>query len=81
MVNTARQIGTVLGTAVMILLYQPVIDLNAFRGGWVFLVCAALAAALIVGATAMWRNIGHSDEPCEGVQTDAHGDAGLNAVR
>jgi MFS family permease len=54
MVKTARQIGTVLGTAVMILLYQPVFDLNAFRRGWVFLVCAALAAATIAGATAIW---------------------------
>ncbi|SIK40188.1 transmembrane transport protein [Mycobacteroides abscessus subsp. abscessus] len=57
MVNTARQIGLAVGTAAVILLYQPVVDLDATQHGWVFLVAAAAAASVIAGAAALrWRN-------------------------
>lgn len=57
--NTARQLGTVLGTAVLTMLYQPGIDLTAIRRGWGFVVTAAGAAALIAAVLAIrWRVAG-----------------------
>lgn len=57
--NTARQLGTVLGTAVLTMLYQPGIDLAAIRRGWGFVVTAAGAAALIAAVLATrWRVAG-----------------------
>lgn len=54
--NTARQLGTVLGTAVLTMIYQPGIDLTTVRRGWVFVAVAAGTAALIAAALAVrWR--------------------------
>lgn len=52
--NTARQLGTVLGTAVLTMIYQPGIDLVAVRRGWAFIAAAACAAAVIAAALAIW---------------------------
>lgn len=52
--NTARQLGTVLGTAVLTMICQPGIDLAAIRRGWVFIAVAAGSAALIATALAVW---------------------------
>jgi hypothetical protein len=56
MINTARQIGIVLGTAVVIVIYGARFDLDAFRRGWIFLGAAALASALAGCAIAAHRN-------------------------
>ncbi|MCV7256262.1 MFS transporter [Mycolicibacterium fluoranthenivorans] len=54
--NTARQLGTVLGTAVLTMIYQPGIDLTTVRRGWVFVAAAAGTAALIAAVLAVrWR--------------------------
>ncbi|GAB2966034.1 MFS transporter [Amycolatopsis acidiphila] len=47
MINTARQVGAVLGTAILVVLYGPVPTMESFRRGWVFLVVAALASACV----------------------------------
>jgi EmrB/QacA subfamily drug resistance transporter len=52
--NTARQLGTVLGTAILTMIYQPGIDLAAVRRGWGFTASAAGASALIAAALAVW---------------------------
>ncbi len=52
--NTARQLGTVLGTAALTTIYQPGIDLAAIRRGWVFVGSAAGAAALTAAALGIW---------------------------
>jgi hypothetical protein len=46
MINTARQVGTVLGTAILVVIYGSSPNLDAFRQGWIFLTAAAAAAAL-----------------------------------
>jgi hypothetical protein len=56
MINTARQIGTVLGSALVVLLYGATPDLDAFRRGWIFVGAAALASALAGCAIAARRN-------------------------
>lgn len=57
MINTSRQVGIVLGTAAITVIYQPVVDLTAVRDGWMFLVGGACAAALTAGIAAFgWRN-------------------------
>jgi hypothetical protein len=61
MINTARQIGTVLGTAVLVVIYGATPDLDAFRRGWIFVGAAALASALAGCAIAARRN--SSDGP------------------
>jgi MFS family permease len=61
MINTARQIGTVLGTALVVVIYGARLDLDAFRRGWIFLGAAALASALAGCAIASRRN--SSDGP------------------
>ena len=38
--NTARQLGTVLGTAVLTMIYHPGIDLTVVRSGWAFVIAA-----------------------------------------
>jgi EmrB/QacA subfamily drug resistance transporter len=54
--NTARQLGTVLGTAVLTMIYRPGIDLTAIRHGWDFIALTAAASALIAaGLGARWR--------------------------
>jgi EmrB/QacA subfamily drug resistance transporter len=55
LINTARQLGTVLGTAVLTMIYQPGIDLGSIRRGWGFMVAAAAVAALIAVALALWQ--------------------------
>jgi hypothetical protein len=65
MINTARQIGTVLGTAILVALYGATPDLDAFRRGWLFLAAAALAAALTGGAIAARRNSADIYQPPE----------------
>jgi MFS family permease len=57
MINTARQVGTVLATAILVVLFGPAPDLAAFRRG-IFLGIAALGAA--------WP---HSASPCAGTPT------------
>jgi len=52
--NTARQLGMVLGTTALTMIYQPGIDLAAVRRGWVFVASAASAAALIATVLAFW---------------------------
>lgn len=52
--NTARQLGTVLGTAVLTMIYQPGITLAAIRWGWGFIVAAAGTSAVIAAALALW---------------------------
>lgn len=52
--NTARQLGTVFGTAILTMIYQPGVDLAAVRRGWAFIVAAAAASALIAVALAIW---------------------------
>lgn len=51
--NTARQLGTVLGTTALTMLYGPVIDMAGIRPGWYFAAAAAGAAALIATALAI----------------------------
>lgn len=55
--NTARQLGTVLGTAVLTMIYQPGITLATVRHGWEVMIAAAAAAALIATALAFgWKS-------------------------
>jgi EmrB/QacA subfamily drug resistance transporter len=59
--NTARQLGMVLGTTALTMIYQPGIDLAAVRRGWAFVAIAAGVAALIAGVLALrWK--GATDE-------------------
>ena len=61
MVNTARQVGIALGTAVIILLSQTTIDLPTIRHGWLFLAATATISALVAGAAAIyWHDYGTS---------------------
>jgi hypothetical protein len=54
--NTARQLWTVLGTAVLTMIYQQGITLTTVRTGWVFVAAAAATSAVIVaGLGAWWR--------------------------
>jgi EmrB/QacA subfamily drug resistance transporter len=45
--NTARQLGTVLGTAILTIVYHPGIDLPTVQHGWQLIAVSATAAALI----------------------------------
>jgi EmrB/QacA subfamily drug resistance transporter len=47
MINTARQIGTVLGTAILIVIYGGTPGMPAFRHGWLFLGAAAAASSAV----------------------------------
>jgi EmrB/QacA subfamily drug resistance transporter len=54
--NTARQMGMVLGTTALTMIYHPGVDLTAVRHGWVFVASAAGVAALIAAFLAVcWR--------------------------
>jgi EmrB/QacA subfamily drug resistance transporter len=55
LINTARQLGMVLGTTVLTMIYQPGVDLAAVRRGWGFVAAAAAAAALTAAILAFWR--------------------------
>ncbi|MCU1683377.1 MAG: major facilitator transporter [Amycolatopsis sp.] len=46
MINTSRQVGTVLGTAILVVIYGGTQDLDAFRHGWIFIVATSAAAAV-----------------------------------
>jgi EmrB/QacA subfamily drug resistance transporter len=63
MINTARQIGTVLGTAVVVVIYGAAPGLDAFRHGWLFLCSAALAASLAGWAIAGRRHSADAYRP------------------
>jgi EmrB/QacA subfamily drug resistance transporter len=74
--NTARQLGTVFGTAILTMIYQPGIDLAAIRRGWGFIVLAAGASALIAAGLAVWwktsgsgltgsSDVGHHDRKAQ----------------
>jgi hypothetical protein len=63
MINTARQIGMVLGTAVVVAIYGATPDLDAFRRGWIFVGAAALASALAGCAIAARRNSADAYRP------------------
>jgi MFS family permease len=59
--NTARQLGMVLGTTALTMIYQPGIDLAAVRRGWAFVAVAAGGAAVISAVLALrWK--GAADE-------------------
>jgi MFS family permease len=65
--NTARQLGMVLGTTALTMVYQPGIDLAAVRRGWVFVAAAAGSAALIAAVLALrWKGThDESHQPAE----------------
>jgi EmrB/QacA subfamily drug resistance transporter len=63
MINTARQIGTVLGTAVLVVIYGAAPGLDTFRYGWLFLTFAALAASLAGWAIAARRHSADAYRP------------------
>jgi hypothetical protein len=52
--NTARQMGMVLGTTALTMIYQPGVDLAAVRRGWVFVASAPGASALIAAGLAIY---------------------------
>jgi EmrB/QacA subfamily drug resistance transporter len=56
MINTSRQVGTVLGTALLVVILGATPGLREFKEGWLFLVGGALAACLVAGAIALRRN-------------------------
>jgi EmrB/QacA subfamily drug resistance transporter len=56
MLNTARQIGAVLGTAVIVTLLGGTPDLAAFRHGWTLILVGALGAGLAGCAIALVRS-------------------------
>jgi EmrB/QacA subfamily drug resistance transporter len=52
--NTARQLGMVLGTTVLTMIYQPGVDLAAVRRGWGFVAASAGTAAFVAAILAFW---------------------------
>lgn len=80
--NTARQLGTVFGTAILTMIYQPGIDLTAIRRGWAFIVAAAAASALIAVALAVrWKATGSGLTASAGVGHDEPQGAGGGEVQ
>ncbi|WP_410611616.1 MFS transporter [Amycolatopsis sp. lyj-109] len=68
MVNTARQIGTVLGTAVLVAVFAGTPDLADFRRGWlVILTTAAATGAGGLLIAARRRTDHHVEEPAAAV--------------
>ncbi|MEU0537253.1 MFS transporter [Amycolatopsis tolypomycina] len=63
MVNTARQIGTVLGTAVLIAVFAGTPDLAAFRHGWLMILTTAAATCTGGLLIAARRRADHYAEP------------------
>ena len=64
--NTARQLGMVLGTTALTMIYQPGIDLAAVRRGWVFVAIAAGSAALIAAVLALrWKGAATPSHACQ----------------
>ena len=69
--NTARQLGMVLGTTALTMIYQPGVDLAAVRRGWVFVATAAGSAAVIAAVLALrWK----------GAHTESHQPAEVQCV-
>jgi hypothetical protein len=56
-------LGTVLGTAVLTMIYQPGIDLTTVRHGWEFIAAAASTSALIAAGLGAWWRSGDADQP------------------
>lgn len=55
-INTARQLGMVLGTTALTMIYQPGVTLTAVQHGWIFVAATAAAAAAIAALlAAFWR--------------------------
>jgi EmrB/QacA subfamily drug resistance transporter len=54
--NTARQLGTVLGTAALTMVYRSGVDLGSVRHGWEMILATAGSAALIAVAMAFGWN-------------------------
>lgn len=75
MINTARQVGTVLGTAVVVLIYRATAGLDAFRHGWIFMACTALATFLVGCVITARRNSDTHPSPIAAV-TDSRPAAG-----
>ena len=63
MVNTARQIGTVLGTAVLIAVFAGTPDLAGFGRGWLLILATAAATCLGGLLIAARRRTDHYAEP------------------
>lgn len=63
MINTARQIGAALGTAVLLAIYGRKPDLDSFRHGWIFVGVMAPASALTAYAIAARRNSADACHP------------------
>lgn len=63
MINTARQIGMVLGIAVAVAVYGAAPGLEAFQRGWLVLGAVAFASALAGGAIAARRNSADAYRP------------------
>ncbi|SFW84729.1 MFS transporter [Amycolatopsis australiensis] len=64
MVNTTRQIGTVLGTAVLVAIFAGAPGLTGFRHGWLLVLAAALATGVGgVLIAARRRRDHHPDQP------------------
>ena len=62
--NTARQLGMVLGTTALTMIYQPDVDLDAVRRGWIFVAVAAATAAVIAAALAVyWKPAAEESRP------------------
>jgi EmrB/QacA subfamily drug resistance transporter len=67
MINTSRQIGTVLGTAILVAILGGSQDLAAFRHGWTFIVLTSAAAALAGGFIATRRRSADHHRPAPDV--------------
>jgi EmrB/QacA subfamily drug resistance transporter len=52
LMNTARQLGSVLGTVIVTFVYQPGIELAAVRHSWALIAAVAVASALVAVALA-----------------------------
>ncbi|GHH86140.1 MFS transporter [Streptomyces sulfonofaciens] len=63
LINTARQIGAVLGVALLVVVYGPAPGLDAFRRGWTFLAAVAVAAALAAAAMTTRMHSGAAPRP------------------
>jgi EmrB/QacA subfamily drug resistance transporter len=63
MINTSRQVGTVLGTAVLVVIYGNTPDLDTFRQGWIFIAAMAAVTGLVSCFIAARRAVDHYAEP------------------
>jgi hypothetical protein len=72
--NTARQLGMVLGTTALTMIYQPDIDLAAVRRGWAFV---AVAAGMPHSSRPRWRSGGKLPPTSHACRTKSNALAGL----